>query len=128
MREMSDRTNELTQGVKRLENAVTEAGTKDREKLAKLAEQAQQKATQHADELRKHVQAGWDGVRHTARSKIRNARADFDTARAQDRADMAEADAVLAMNIAQAAVEEAEYAILDAALARADANDAVAGV
>ena len=41
---------------------------------------------------------------------------------------MAEADAVLAINIARAAVQEAEYAVLDAALARADANDAVAGV
>ena len=128
MREMSDRTKELTQGIKSLENAVAAAETKDREKLTKLAEQAHQKATQYADELRKHVQAGWDNVRHTARTKIQNARTDFDTARAQDRADMAEADAVLAINIARAAVQEAEYAVLDAALARAEANDAVAGV
>jgi hypothetical protein len=128
MREMSDRTNKLTQGVKSLENAVATAGTKDREKLTKLAEQAHQQATQYADELRKHVQASWDTVRHTARTNIRNARTELDTALAQDRADMAEADAVLAINIAQAAVQEAEYATLDAALARADANDAVAGV
>jgi dsDNA-specific endonuclease/ATPase MutS2 len=128
MREMTDRTNKLAQGVTELRTAVAEAGKKDRETLTQLAEQAHQKATKHADDLRKHVQVSWDNVRHTARTKIRNARADFKTARAQDRADMAEADADLAINIAQAAVQEAEYAVLDAALARADAKDAVAGV
>src|SRR5437660_3175980 len=86
MREMSDRTNELTQGIKSLENAVATAGTKDREKLTTLAEQAHQKATRYADDLRTHVQARWDNVRHTARTKIQNTRTDFDAARAQDRA------------------------------------------
>ena len=128
MRDMTDRTNKLAQGVADLKTAVADAGKKDRETLTQLAEQAHQNATKHADDLRKHVQASWDSVRHTARTKIRNARADVDTTRAQDRADLAEADADLAIYIAQAAVQEAEYAVLDAALARADAKDAVAGV
>jgi dsDNA-specific endonuclease/ATPase MutS2 len=128
MPEMSDRTYKLSQGVENLKNAVAEAGKKDRENLTKLAAQAHQEATQYAAELDKRVRANWENVRHTARTKIRNAQADFKTARAKDRADLAEADAVLAINIAQAAVQEAEYAVLDAALARANANDTGAKV
>jgi hypothetical protein len=43
---------------------------------------------------------------------------------ADDNADMAEADADLAIDYAYSAIEEAEYAVLDAILARREADEA----
>ena len=42
------------------------------------------------------------------------------------RADHAEADAIAAVDFASAALEEAEYAVLDARLARMEADDLAA--
>jgi hypothetical protein len=49
-------------------------------------------------------------------------KAEHDLASAQRDADWAESDAVNAVDFALAAAEEAEYAVLDAALARANAD------
>ena len=44
----------------------------------------------------------------------------------EKRADAAEADAEVAVDLAHAAIEEAEYAVLKAILVRIDANDLAA--
>jgi hypothetical protein len=46
-----------------------------------------------------------------------------DLHRAQSKADNAEDDAAFAIDYAYGAIEEAEYAVLDAALARMDADE-----
>jgi hypothetical protein len=46
--------------------------------------------------------------------------------RAQEYADQAEADASFAVDYAYAAIDEAEYAVLDAALARKEADEMAA--
>jgi hypothetical protein len=50
-------------------------------------------------------------------------RAEHDLDRANMRAENAEADAAFAIDYAVAAIEEAEYAVLDAALARKEADE-----
>ena len=55
-----------------------------------------------------------------------NKRAEHDVDRAEKIAEKREDDAAFAVEFAYAAIEEAEYAILDAALARTEADEASA--
>ena len=50
-------------------------------------------------------------------------RAEHDLDRANKRAENAEGDAAFAIDYAVAAIDEAEYAVLDASLARMEANE-----
>ncbi len=50
-------------------------------------------------------------------------RAEHDLDRANKRAENAEGDAAFAIDYAVAAIDEAEYAVLDAALARKEADE-----
>jgi hypothetical protein len=50
-------------------------------------------------------------------------RAEHDVDRANNRAENAEVDAAFAIDYAVAAIEEAEYAVLDASLARMEADE-----
>ena len=53
-------------------------------------------------------------------------KASIDAKRAVRRADHAESEAVLAVGLALDAIENAEYEVIDAALARAEADDLAA--
>ena len=68
------------------------------------------------------------GLRHVAkiREDIDTKRAEHDADRAEKIAEKREDDAAFAVQFAYAAIEEAEYAVLDAALARAEADEASA--
>jgi hypothetical protein len=57
------------------------------------------------------------------RRKADEQKATLDLARANSRADAREDDAVMAVDFALQAVEEAEYEVLDAILARTEANE-----
>jgi hypothetical protein len=54
-------------------------------------------------------------------------RAEHDLDRANKRAENAEGDAAFAIDYAVAAIDEAEYAVLDAALARKEADELAGG-
>jgi hypothetical protein len=68
------------------------------------------------------VQKSWDDEIASVRRDIESKKAELDVKAAQQRADDAEADAKFAIEYAYWAVEEAEYRVLDAVLARKDAN------
>jgi len=60
------------------------------------------------------------------RSDMKQTRQDLDAAGAQMRAEMAEDDADLAIAFATSAIEDAQYAALEAVLAREKANQLAA--
>jgi hypothetical protein len=57
------------------------------------------------------------------RDRIDERKAEHDANKAGRRAEAAEADALIAIDFAAAALSEAEYAVLDAALARMEADE-----
>ena len=59
------------------------------------------------------------------RADVDQQKAMFDASNAVTRADWAENSAAMAVDHAYAAIEEAEYAVLDAILARREAQDAL---
>jgi hypothetical protein len=142
MARVSDQLAELSRRAQSAEAAVAAARTESRVRLTEMVEQSRDKAQRRADGLRASgnrmikdadnkwtdIQTHWKDLVRTVRTDLQDAQSGADVARAQRRADRAEDSADLAVAFAMAALEEAEYAVLDATLARADANDAVAGV
>lgn len=88
--------------------------------------QLEQKAAVARDEASNHWSAAREDWRaHIAeiRRKADAQKATLDVARAKSRADDREDDAVMAVDFALQAVQEAEYEVLDAILARTEANE-----
>jgi len=71
------------------------------------------------------VQQSWNAHLAKVRKDVDQRKASFDARTASDRANSADADAALAIHYAYAAIEEAEYAVLDAVLAHRQADEAV---
>ena len=69
------------------------------------------------------VQEAWNQAIAKVREDIENRKAEHDLQKAEGRADRAEEDARFAINFAYSAIVEAEYAALDAALARMEADE-----
>jgi hypothetical protein len=76
------------------------------------------------------VSDGWSKVQRTwndhlaeMRQDIHDRRAEHDLKKAQRTADSTEEDAAFAIDFAYGAIEEAEYAVLDAVLARTEAEE-----
>ena len=69
------------------------------------------------------VQNAWHDNVAGARETIGERRAERDVAKAQRRAEDAEGDALFAIDFAYSAIQEAEYATLDAQLARMEADE-----
>lgn len=91
--------------------------------------QMKDKASQSRDEL----QQRWDELRQNwnehvsrIREKIEAEKAERNVEKAQRRAQRAEDEAVAAISFAYLAIEEAEADVLDAALARAEADELAA--
>ncbi len=77
------------------------------------------------------ISAGWAHMQQTWSEHIAKIRADIESKKAkhdpaEKRAEHAERDASFGIEYAFAAIEEAEYAVLDAALARMDADELAA--
>jgi len=70
------------------------------------------------------AQSSWDAHVAKVRSDIDKRKVEWTAATAEDQADWAESDADLAVGYAYNAVEEAEYAVLNAILARKKAGEA----
>ena len=100
-------------------------------KTARASAQAQaDKLHESADANRARISAWWHDVQrswsqHVAALKenMADRKAEHDVDSANRRAENAEGDAAFAIDYAVAAIEEAEYAVLDASLARMEADE-----
>src|SRR5215472_2957491 len=97
------------------------------------AKQASDNMKASAKDARDDITQWWGEVQDNWKSLIARVRRDTDedkanlkADRAEKRAERAEAHAANAVEFANAAIEEAEYQVLNAALARLDAEDAAA--
>ena len=134
---VSDQLTKLAARAKELEDRAEAAKGKAKADLEHDVEVARDSAQAQADTLRETVAAGknqvsawWDGVQRSwdehlaaVRKGVEEKKAAHDLKSAERIAGQAEDDAVFAIDYAYAAVAEAEYAVLDATLARMDADD-----
>jgi hypothetical protein len=90
---------------------------------AKKLQAKTQAAGQRARDDWSDVQNSWNAHLAKARKDMAHQKAEFNADNAEDRAAWAEADAELAIDYAYSAIEGAEYAVLDAILARRDADE-----
>jgi hypothetical protein len=131
-----DNFSELTDRINQAQVKVEAAARQGRDQLAAEVQQAQVSAEQKAEEIkaqaarsRDEAGAGWQTMKdkwqtHVAHlhDKTAGKKVELDQRKAGFRADAAEVYAENAIDFALAAVQEAEYAVLDAVLARADAE------
>jgi hypothetical protein len=136
----TDDLDRLSARAKQAEDHVAAAAAQARDQLEQTVHQAQDDAQRGAADLRsKNEQAGkaataWaDGMQRSWSDHVAQARQRMETRKARFAADRAEGDAEdaedyasFSLDLAYSAIEEAEYAVLDAVLARKDA-DAAAG-
>ena len=108
-------------------------------KISGKADRAEQDVRTHLDQVQRRIEQdrakavaaqaemkNWIEQKKTATSeKIAEWKANHETTKLQNRADMAERYAAAAVDVTLAALDEAEQATLEAWLARADANAAV---
>ena len=134
---LSDQLAKLSQRAKEAEEHAaaardkTKADVENDRKMARATAQAQaDRLHESADANRARISAWWHDVQrswsqHVAAVKedLTDRRAEHDLDRANKRAENAEGDAAFAIDYAVAAIDEAEYAVLDASLARMEANE-----
>jgi hypothetical protein len=106
-----------------LERSVTNVRN-SAEAEAKKLQAKTQAAGQRASDSWGDVQTSWNAHLAKARRNVDQRKADFKASDAGDRADWAEWNAELTIDYAYSAIEEAEYAVLDAILARREAEEA----
>ena len=137
MKPLSEQLSELSDRAKKAEDFVTVARTKNRAALDSQREllkssigEGKARAEAEAAAAQSKVQSWWDGTRSavdeqfgTLHARLDERRAERDVKRAEDRADEAEEDAVYAVQFAISMLDQAEYAIADAVIARADVDD-----
>ena len=138
-------SNELTRLTARAKEAETrtaaardeaQADLERRVESARAAAQTQaEKLRQGAEEGKAEVSGWWTDVQKSWNAQVARVRADVDSKKekrdvhmAQVRADDAEGYASFAIDLAYSAVVEAEYASLDAVLARREADQMAAEV
>ena len=134
---VSDQLTKLAARAKEVEDHAAAANGKAQADLEHDVATARDSAEQTADTLRETMASGkgqvsgwWDGVQRSwddhiaaVRDNVEEKKATHDRNSAERAADRAEDDAAFAIDYAYAAVEEAEYAVLDAILARMKADD-----
>ena len=116
-----------TQARAELEKTVTDVRASSQAQAKKLQAQAQAAKTDAAESW-DDVQRSWNAHIAKVREDVQRKTAQLNAADSSDRADWAETDASLAIDYAYSAIEEAEYAVLDAILARREAEDAAMAV
>jgi len=141
--QLTNLADELTRVAARAQEAETRAtSSRDKAKadLEHEVESARASAQAGADELRAtaeegkgsisawwtDVQKSWDEHMAEVRGHLEAKKEQHDVRVAQRHAENAEADAAFAIDFAYSAVVEAEYAVLDAALARKEADELAA--
>jgi len=123
---------ELKDQVVKADDEILSVAEKDEPTIQTKVDDARQEADQHAAELKaatqrsgngatsqwQQIQADWDRHRERMRERLDSAKSGYDLSVAEGEAESAEADALDAIAFAASAVLEAEYATLDAILAR----------
>jgi hypothetical protein len=139
---LSDDLARLSVRAKEAEDRAAKAQKQARDQLAQNVEQARQSTQTTVDKLQSQSAAAADQAKSwgedTQRSwddHVAQVRQRIDARKARHQAKVAERDAVDAANyaeftidVAYSAIEEAEYAVLDAALYRLEADTAAGGV
>ena len=134
---LSEDLTKLAARAKEAEDHAAVAQTKAKADLEVDVENARASAQAQADALhesadanRARISAWWHDVQrswsqHVAALKenMADRKAEHDVDSANRRAENAEGDAAFAIDYAVAAIEEAEYAVLDASLARMEADE-----
>lgn len=137
MKRLSEQLSELADRTKKTEDTVDAAREKDRQKLETQRAAIKGSADAHADSAKAGVAGAknkldtkWDASRASLDSKLaairdhaEQRRAEHDVSKANHHADIAEQDASDAIDLALYTLDCAEYAIIDAAIARADADN-----
>ena len=141
MKRLSEQLSELSAQAKKAEDVVIAAQMKDRAALHKEREQlkskiseSQARAEAQAAAVLDKTESWWDDTRSAIDTRFANLREkrdehreERDLKKAEKRADEAEDDAVYAVAFAISVLDQAEYAIADAVIARADADDLALG-
>lgn len=129
---------ELSQKAQDAQRTVAASVAEDRQKLSAAVADAKDRAEQGAQRLQSsgqrakanvtgswnQVQTSWQDHVGAVRTKLEDRKAERDAKRLGHAADDAEDYAADAIEFAIAAVEEAEYATLDAVLVRVEADEA----
>jgi hypothetical protein len=138
---LADELTKLAARAQEAENRATAARGKSKADLEQAMDSARTSAQTQNDKLRTKakesqgsisswwtdVQKSWDAHVAEARDRVETKKAEHDVHVAERRAENAEADATFAIDFAYSAVVEAEYAVLDAMLARAEATELTQG-
>jgi hypothetical protein len=131
---------ELSVRAKHAEDALAAAKREAHDKVATRKEQARAAATAAAEKVNRDIQSAkdtatrnWSAVRakitadiNTLKAGVAQKKHDLDAKVAENHADRLESDAAFAFDYAIASVEQAEWAVLDAVDARAQALQAKA--
>lgn len=134
---LSDQLTTLAKRAKELEDRAAAARQKAKTDLEQDVKTARESAEAQADSLRKRAQAGkgqmsaqrdsvqrsWNEHLAGVRKSVEERRAKHNLKSAQKAADQADDDAEFAIAFAYAAIEEAEYAVLDDALAHMELDE-----
>jgi len=140
MKPLSDQLNELADRVKKSEDFVAAARAKNRalldeERQTLKTSIANGKAQMDADaaDAADDTRSWWNDTRQSIDARITELRGERDdhraarsVKRAERHAEDAEQDAAYAVDFALAMLDEAEYAVADAVLARLDADELAA--
>jgi hypothetical protein len=138
---LADELTKLAARAQEAENRATAARGKGKADLERDMGSARASAQTQNDKLRAKaqesqgsisswwtdVQKSWDAHVAEARDHVETKKASHDVHVAERRAENAEADATFAIDFAYGAVVEAEYAVLDATLARSEASELTQG-
>ena len=137
MKPLSEQLIELSARAKKTEELVSTAQAKNqaalqsqREELKSSISAFKARAAAQKEEVTQEAQSWWDETRTAVndrfakvRAKAEDHHAERDLKRAQRRADDAELDAAYAIDFALDILDQAEYAIADAVIARAEADE-----
>jgi len=137
MKPLSEQLQDLSQRAKKIEDSASAVHKKNHAQLEHRLDQLHsdiqssgQKLEASAAKAKQDVHSGWADIKHrvderltAARTKLQEHKAERDVNRAERRAENAETDAADAIAFALYVLDQAEYAVVDAALARAAADD-----
>jgi vacuolar-type H+-ATPase subunit I/STV1 len=137
---LSDQLTELSARAKQAEDHAAAARDKSKADVQADVETARASAQERAKKLRESAEANknklsvwWYDLQRTWDEHVAKIRDDIDTKhsehdkdRAERRAEHRADDAMFAVDFAYTAIEEAEYAVLDAELARKEADELLA--
>jgi hypothetical protein len=135
---VSDDLARLSVRAKQAEDRAAAAKAQARDQLHKAVQEARDSTQQTADKLRAEsagaadradawaddIQRSWDDHLARARERIDARKARHAADRAESDAEDAESYAAYSIDLAYSAIEESEYAVLEAVLDRADADEA----